>query len=206
MLKLEGHRFGRLEVIARVPGTAWLCKCDCGKTAVVTTSNLRGGNSQSCGCARHESNRTHGMSGSQEYRTWKSMHSRCKCKHPVTRRNYLDRGIKPCSEWSDFTIFLRDMGKHPGKGFELDRIDNDKGYSKDNCRWITTRGNRINRRSTHWLEFDGKKQTIADWSLEIGINPRTLSNRLLRGWTVEEALTEPSATKGKIHGLRSIYS
>lgn len=196
MLKLEGHRFGRLEVISRVPGTAWLCKCDCGRTKIVTTSNLRGGNSTSCGCKRDETRTTHGMSQSLEYKTWKSMKNRCRSKHPFIRKNYLDRGITVCPEWSTFVNFLQDMGKHPGKGFELDRIDNEKGYSKENCRWLTMQGNRENRRTTRWLEFNGQTRSIADWSLTLGINPRTLNNRINRGWPVEKALTEPTNTKG----------
>lgn len=196
MLDLVGHRFGRLLVIERVPGGAWICDCDCGRKAIVTTSNLRGGNSTSCGCKKDEACTTHGMSRTKEYVTWKTMHHRCRSTNPAQRPHYLDRGIVVCAEWKDFTVFLRDMGKHPGKGYDLDRINNDLGYSKENCRYVSRSVNLNNRRCNRRITFNGKTQTIADWALETGINYRTLNNRINRGWAVEDAMIAPANTKG----------
>lgn len=196
MLDLGGHRFGRLVVIERVPGSAWLCQCDCGRSKIVTTSNLRGGNSTSCGCKTDEARTTHGMTHTREYQTWKAMHSRCKSKNPLHAQHYLERGIVVNEEWSDFMVFLRDMGKHPGKGYDLDRINNDLGYSKENCRYVSRSVNLNNRRCNRRVTFNGKTQTIADWAVETGLNYRTLNNRINRGWNVEKALTLFATKKG----------
>lgn len=188
MHNFVGHRFGRLTVNRRVPGGAWECYCDCGVVSYVTTGNLRKGNTQSCGCLWKDKITTHGLTGSPEYVVWKAMHERCRSNHPKTRRNYKDRGISVCEEWSDFTVFLRDMGMKPAPNSDLDRRDNDLGYSKDNCRWISRKQNLNNRRCCHYIEFNGRRQTIAEWADELCINYRTLNNRINRGWTVERAL------------------
>ena len=195
MLDLVGQRFGRLVVSGRVPGSAWLCRCDCGRSKIVTTSNIRGGNSTSCGCKTDEARTTHGMTHTREYKTWKAMKHRCQPQNP-NAEHYFERGIAVCKEWSDFMVFLRDMGKHPGKGYDLDRINNDLGYSKENCRYVSRSINLNNRRCNRRVTFDGRTQTIADWAVETGINYRTLNNRINRGWPIEKALIAPTNTKG----------
>jgi hypothetical protein len=191
MLNLKGERFGRLVVVRRVPGGAWMCKCDCGGVSFVTTSNLRSDNSHSCGCALDEARRTHGLTGTPEYMVWKAMRSRCNTKGDHAYRNYGGRGISVCEEWSDFVTFLTDMGTRPTPRHELDRVDNDKGYSKDNCRWITHRQNLNNKRTNRIVTYLGRSMIIAEWAEEIGVNYRTLNNRINRGWSTERALTEP---------------
>jgi len=185
-----GMRFGRLVVQRRIPGGAWMCLCDCGKVSYVLTGNLKSGGSKSCGCLWKEKITSHGLTGSPEYKTWKAMHERCRSLNPIQRPNYLDRGITVCEEWRDFVAFLRDMGPRPTPTSELDRIDNDKGYSKDNCRWLSHRENLNNKRTNRLIEFEGRTQTIAQWAAERGMVYRTLNNRLNRGWPVERALTE----------------
>lgn len=103
---------------------------------------------------------------------------------------YKNRGITVSSEWGDFVTFLRDMGPKPDPFSQLDRRDNDAGYSKENCRWVSQRENLNNKRSSHFIEHDGRRMTVADWALEIGLNYRTLNNRINRGWSVERAFTE----------------
>lgn len=185
-----GQRFGRLVVQRRVPGSAWMCQCDCGKVSFVLTGNLKSGGSQSCGCLWKEKITTHGLTGSPAYKTWKAMHERCRSVNPLHRANYLDRGIAVCEEWRDFVTFLRDMGPRPSPRSELDRVDNDKGYSKANCEWRTHQQNLNNKRTNRYLEYNGRTQTIAQWAAEHGMVYRTLNNRINRGWPVERALTE----------------
>lgn len=168
-----------------------MCKCDCGKVSYAITSNLRKGNSKSCGCAIDEARTKHGLTGSVEHLVWRGMRSRCNSKGDLAWRNYGGRGIKVCPEWDDFTVFLKDMGLRPSARHELDRIDNDKGYEKANCRWIIHQHNLNNKRSNRYVVYDGRRQTIAEWALELGVNYRTLNNRINRGWPVERALTEP---------------
>lgn len=191
MVDLENAVFGRLTVLRRVDGGKWMCQCSCGKICYPLTSNLRKGNSKSCGCALTEARVTHGQSGSAEHKVWRGMRSRCRVESDGAWRNYGGRGITVCAEWDDFTVFLRDMGLRPSPAHDLDRIDNNAGYSKANCRWILHRGNVNNKRSNRVIEFRGESKTIAEWARALGMNYRTLNNRINRGWSPERALSEP---------------
>jgi hypothetical protein len=190
MLHLGGQVFGRLTVLRRANDAKWMCRCECGKVTYVVTTNLRRGNSRSCGCAQVQALLKHGGSGTPEHETWRGMRSRCRDSGSAVYRNYGARGISVCPEWEDFVVFLKDMGQRP-YGYDLDRIDNSRGYSKDNCRWVSRQRNLNNKRTNVLVEYAGKSQTIADWAAELGINYRTLNNRINRGWPVARALTEP---------------
>lgn len=120
--------------------------------------------------------------------TWVSMLSRC--ENPNDRR-YADwggRGIAVCERWHTFALFVEDMGEKPD-GLTLDRIDNDKGYCKENCKWSTQCEQSNNRRTNRWIEHDGKRLTLAQWSRITGIKPNTLKRRLDVGYSVSDALT-----------------
>jgi hypothetical protein len=83
------------------------------------------------------------------------------------------------------------MGPRP-KGLSLDRIDNSRGYSKDNCRWATPTEQNNNKRSNILLSFEGKTQSLSAWAKELGFNPEVIRKRIrVRGWSVEKALTTP---------------
>ena len=108
-------------------------------------------------------------------------------KHPQAK-DYSERGITFCDEWVTFKGFLGDMGERP-EGLSLERIDNEKGYSPSNCIWATSKEQNDNRRNNHLLTYDGKTQTVKDWSVQINVPYTTLLSRLNHlGWSVERAL------------------
>lgn len=127
------------------------------------------------------------------YKAWIAMRGRCRGGTPHLKVRYLDRGISVCERWQNFDFFFIDMWdkyilhiKMFGKDTELDRIDNDKGYYKANCRWVTRSENQSNKSNTKL--FKGK--TLAEWARRLKINRRTLARRYYAlGWSVDETLS-----------------
>lgn len=153
-LDLTGNKFGRWTALTRV-GKAWRCACECGKVALVKTCNLRSGASKSCGCIRVElvvkRLTTHGQSGRHSgtrlYRVWSSMISRTCNPNNSCFRHYGGRGIDVFSGWRNFETFAEWAGQSGYKDtLEIDRIDNGRGYTPQNCRWVTHKENCNNRR------------------------------------------------------------
>lgn len=144
-----GDKFGKLTAVeiagrSKCRRVLWKCRCDCGGETVVMASNLKNGNSRTCGCSRI----THGATDTPTYRSWHSMIHRCSSPYTNGYENYGGRGIKVCPEWSDFEQFLADMGERPA-GKTLDRIDPDGDYEPSNCRWATPVEQAANKRPRH---------------------------------------------------------
>lgn len=201
----KGDRFNSLTIIEekerRIRERTFLCKCDCGKETIVRLSCLRSNKTVSCGCvgAKHraDSRRSHGLSHTTFYRKWWSIKRRCICKYDKSYHNYGGRGITLSEDWMTFKNFHRDMfedyerASSKIKNVTIDRIDNDKGYSKDNCRWVSNIDNANNTRKNIFLEFQGKRHTVSQWSRIVGIHPETLYSRIKKGLSTEEVLTRP---------------
>ena len=136
--------------------------------------------------------KTHGGTGTPEYEAWRHMVRRCEnMKHPAYKY-YGARGIHVCERWrDDFLVFLADMGLRPSSDYSLDRIDNQRGYGPDNCRWATSIEQQNNRRNNRILYFHAKSQSVAQWAIELGIKEDTIRKRLNRGWSVVKTLTQP---------------
>lgn len=202
LIDLTGKKFGRLTVIEMVGthiypcGTKiplWKCKCDCGNERVIHSSNLRKGQI-SCGCFKKENpNRLkHGLKGTRIYDIWQSMKQRCCNSKSINYKDYGARGITICDEWlHDFQAFYNWSMLHGYKdNLEIDRIDNDKGYIPENCCWTTREQQQNNKRNNHFIEYNGKKQTVSQWSKELNIDYDKLLDRVNKlHWSIEKALT-----------------
>lgn len=120
------------------------------------------------------------------------MMSRCYSEKSAPYDYYGGRGIKVCEEWHDFWNFVKwsdSIGGRPN-GYTLDRKNVNGNYEPSNCEWVTRKAQNRNKRDNVFVTFNGKTQTLMDWSIELGIHYRTLNNRINRGWTVERAFTE----------------
>lgn len=155
LIDLKGQRFGRLFVRCRSPAKAvrvkWECLCDCGKNVNVEGQHLRGGLTTSCGCLQKEITssmcKTHGLSNTRIYSIWTGMRARCNSALNKTYCYYGGRGISICSEWENPEKFYVWAVSHGyDENLEIDRLDNDKGYSPDNCRWVPHSENMQNLR------------------------------------------------------------
>lgn len=130
------------------------------------------------------------------------MKQRCYNVNYNRYNDYGGRGIKLCAEWNNRELDRNKRGRF-SKGFlafekwalnngyieglTIDRIDNGKDYSPDNCRWITYKEQANNRRNNRCITYNGKTQTIAQWAEELNMNPRKLRSRLRYGWSIEKA-------------------
>lgn len=103
------------------------------------------------------------------------------------------RGIKVCDEWANSFDAFESWALNAGydDSLTIDRIDTDLSYTPENCRWVSRKEQSNNKRDNHNLTFDGKTQTISMWAEETGIDRRAITQRLKRGWSVEDALTRP---------------
>ena len=168
------QRFGRLVVIEKTDkrsGTnvIWKCKCDCGNEVFVSSSNLRSGHTQSCGCLQKErvskAKTTHGMRFTSEYYSWNNMKARCYNPNYKHYKDYGGRGITICDRWRDsFENFLEDMGSKPSNKHSIDRIDVNGNYDPENCKWSTSQEqarNKRNQRDVKLLDPEGQEYLVA---------------------------------------------
>ena len=162
---LTGMIFGRLTVLGiandEFNNVTWRCRCQCGNIIDVPAGYLKSGDTKSCGCLKHDAvakhNFVHGFSGEERlYHVWKGMRERCNNPNSKSFKNYGGRGIRICDEWDSYLAFRNwalsngyDESK-PARECSIDRIDNGKGYSPDNCRWVDMATQAANRRQREY--------------------------------------------------------
>lgn len=136
-------------------------------------------------------NTKHGYYGTNIYRVWIRMNSRCNNPNDKAYSWYGERGIKVCDRWSDFALWMEDMGERPTPKHTLERIDVNGNYEPSNCKWATMKEQGNNRRDNIVIRFNGETKTQMQWAEQLGISHSALSKRLKR-WSLQRALTERS--------------
>jgi len=206
-LDLTGQRFNRLTAIkqtnkSKTGKLKWLCQCDCGNTIEAISSNLKNGQTNSCGCYHKDqtsnASRTHGQSKIPEYKIWKSMTQRCFNSNQSMYNYYGGRGILICDRWLIFENFIKDMGLRPSTKHGIERQNNDGNYEPANCKWATPKQQANNRRSNYLVTYQDKTQTLTQWcnELNIPVSQKAIWHRLEKlKWSPEKAFTEPSRYK-----------
>lgn len=158
---IPGAIFGKLTVICEAEKRGvqryWRCKCECGTITEAQADHIRRGSSRSCGGCRG----VKGYSQTPEYRAWKDAWARCTNPAHPAWKDYGGRGITFCPKWrADFRLFLADMGEKPAPWMTIERIDNNKGYFADNCRWATRKEQMANtRRAAKYNQYRGYQIT-----------------------------------------------
>ena len=140
----------------------------------------------------------HGLSNTRFHRIWHSMYCRCYYSSTNQYKNYGGKGIKVCEEWKHIEGFINFYNWAMSNGYRedltLDRIDNDKNYCPQNCRWVTYKQQCRNKTNNVYYTFKGETKTSKEWCEIYNISQTTLKERLKRNWTLEQALT--ISTKG----------
>lgn len=189
----NGDKVGNCIFIEEIPkegGYKWKrkakFKCECGKEFIAIIHKINSGHTKSCGCRNGEQHR---MFGTPEYESWAHMKSRCYREKDARYSDYGGRGITVCDRWVDsFMSFFDDMGKRPSSNHSLDRINNELGYYKENCRWATKAQQNRNTRQNRYLTYNGKTQSMPDWCDELKLDYNIIRDRIFRGWTFERAI------------------
>lgn len=187
---LVGLHFGRLTVIDfyktdSCGHSLWLCECSCGNQVIVTGTNLKRGVTTSCGCKRNEIAvdrlKTHGMYGTRLYHSWAGMMRRCNNPNDRLYHRYGGRGISICDEWKDFAKFSKWAVENGySDDLTIDRINNDKGYYPENCRWTNRITQSNNTSQNHRITYNNITKTIAEWSRVFELSYNTLYRHVMK--------------------------
>lgn len=190
-------RFGKLTAIrysgrsSPSRGRYWLCRCDCGNYREVPTGRLtaKNGHIQACeacakavlsGIGKDTSAKITNVRKERLHSVWNSMKQRCSNPNNPHFKYYGDRGIKVCEEWCNSYATFKEWAISTGyrEGLTIERIDVNGNYSPNNCKWITARGQNINRRCTSFIEFKGNRIPVARMVYELGLDYNSVMHYL----------------------------
>lgn len=202
---LKGKRFDRLVVVrdenddGSIMGPSHarraIVRCDCGMVFDANLRSVRRGRTRSCGCLRLDAITKHGLSSHPLYQVHSAMNQRCSDRNPKVWSTYGGRGITVCKAWrgksgvANFIKWCEANGYE--HGLDIDRKDNDKGYSPSNCRFVTRSVNCNNKRKTIRITAFGKKMTFREASRVAGVDSDIIRQRINKlGWPAEKAITK----------------
>lgn len=195
-IPMVGKTFGNLRVLREMPSSPRAKKFEveclvCGQVRTRLGGNIRRAEALAAfGCACGHKGKTHGQSSRPGYKTWEGMIARCyRPSHPAFK-DYGGRGIAVCDEWRDDPAAFLDWldGQLWRRGLQVDRRDNDQGYSPQNCRVVQQTVNMNNTRSNRRIFVAGIEMTVTEASRRFGIGKTTIKERLNRGWSHEDAV------------------
>lgn len=197
-LDIIGKKFNRLLVLredgkTRFGKKKFLCLCDCGNHVSVIGSQLLSGNTKSCTCLQKQKAFAkcykHGLKDTPEYMAWVNMRNRCYYKNNNHYHRYGGRGITVCKRWlgeNGFINFYNDMGKRPTSEHSLDRKNNDKNYTKSNCRWATEKIQQRNKSVNVWLEANGIRMLQREWAKRWNVTDSLIRQHFKYGRSFKE--------------------
>lgn len=167
----------------------WRCRCEYGNIKDLFWINSKQVQ-KSCGqCFDSDDLRwKHGLWGTPLYRAWNGMIARCTRPNNPCYKHYGGRGIQVCERWMVLENFVADMIGAWKPGMSIDRINNDGNYEPSNCRWATQKQQLRNRRNTLKISVNGESKSIPEWSEISGVSSRTISDRIRKGWSANEAV------------------
>lgn len=199
LIDITGMKFNRLTALEYMgqgsSGARWKFRCDCGNEIVTAGYHVRKGRTKSCGCwneeNKHDRYKIHGMHKTRLYSAWSHMKQRCLNPSCKEYENYGGRGILICKDWIDNFENFREWAMNNGysETLTLDRIDNNKGYSPDNCRWVSMLVQENNKRNNHYYLFKGQPKTLSQIAREYSISRNALYYRVnVKGMDLENAV------------------
>lgn len=197
-----GKKYGHLTVLRPVHFISkngnqqwyWRVVCDCGVEKDVRPYDVISGHYISCGCARKRGEQvysTHKESHTHLHNVWCGMNNRCNPNHKHCK-GYGDRGIGVCKEWEDYEKFAKWARSNGYKeGLSIERIDVNGDYCPENCTWIEKEKQARNRRTTFWIDFRGRRMSLAEAAEIVGLPYKQVHYRIKHGWSIEDALNTP---------------
>lgn len=205
-MSIIGDRYNNLTIIEDL-GVINKCrkviaKCDCGQSKEFYLSHLRRNHTKSCGCLRENNGQeleTHGLSRHPLNSIWASMRARCNNPKSDKYPDYGGVGVRVCPEWDEFKAFFDwcvANGWKKGLQIDKDTIPRRLGvpallYSPEMCCIISCRDNQNAKKNNKLIEYNGKVQTISQWTSELGFPRHILYRRLKKGWSIEKSFTTP---------------